>query len=180
VSDAQVARLRSFGTPQTVKAGEVLYGPGDATYDLIVTEDAIVEIVQPATRDTPEEPLVRFGPDSFLGELNMLTGQAVYLIARVVEDGRVYRITRPPVRQLMAEDSELSDIFVEAFRARREVLTKAALPEGSNSSAARWIQPRSLAASFTGFPVLLVGLLLSFLVVVKEISRLRSDPEVPA
>ena len=40
----------------------------------------------------PEESLVRFGPGSFLGELNMLTGQAVYLIARVVEDGRVHRI----------------------------------------------------------------------------------------
>lgn len=37
-----------------------------------------------------------------------------------------------------------------------------------------------LAASFTGFPVLLVGLLLSVLVVVKEISRLRIDPEAPA
>ena len=56
-----------------VKAGEVLYGPGDATYDLIVAEDATVEIVQPATRDEPEESLVRFGPGSFLGELNMLT-----------------------------------------------------------------------------------------------------------
>ena len=37
-----------------------------------------------------------------------------------------------------------------------------------------------LVASFTGFPVLLVGLVLSGLVVVKEISRLRIDPEIPA
>jgi thioredoxin reductase (NADPH) len=119
---AQLARLRSYGTPQTVEAGEVLYGPGDATYDLIVAEDATVEIVQPATRDGPEESLVRFGPGSFLGELNMLTGQAVYLIARVVEDGRVHRIAPAGFRQLMAEDPELSDILVEAFGARREVL----------------------------------------------------------
>lgn len=49
LSDAQIARLRSYGTPQTVNAGEVLYGPGDTTYDLIVTEDAIVEIVQPTS-----------------------------------------------------------------------------------------------------------------------------------
>ena len=84
LSAAQLARLRSYGTPQTVEAGEVLYGPGDATYDLIVADDATVEIVQPATRDGPEESLVRFGPGSFLGELNLLTGQAVYLIARAV------------------------------------------------------------------------------------------------
>jgi hypothetical protein len=36
-----------------------------------------------------------------------------------------------------------------------------------------------LAASFTGFAVLLVELLLCFLVVITKISRLRSDPEVP-
>jgi thioredoxin reductase (NADPH) len=74
LSAAQLARLRSYGTLQTVEAGEILYGPGDATYDLIVTEDAAVEIVQPATHDEPEESLVRFGPGSFLGELNLLTG----------------------------------------------------------------------------------------------------------
>ena len=88
LSAAQLARLRSYGTSQTVEVGEVLYGPGDATYDLVVLEDATVEIVQPKLRDAPEESLVRFGPGSFLGELNLLTGQAVYLIARVVENNR--------------------------------------------------------------------------------------------
>jgi thioredoxin reductase (NADPH) len=123
LSEAQLTRLRSFGTPRTVEAGDVLYGPGDATYDLIVIEDATVEIVQPETTDAAEESLVRFGPGSFLGELNLLTGQAVYLIARVVEGGRVHRIAPARFRQLMAEDPELSDILVEAFGARREVLT---------------------------------------------------------
>ena len=122
LSDAQLLRLRGYGTPQVVEAGDVLYGPGDATYDLIVTEDATVEIVQPATLDVPEESLVRFGPGSFLGELNILTGQAVYLIARVVEEGRVHRIAPARFRRLMAEDPELSDILLEAFGARREVL----------------------------------------------------------
>jgi thioredoxin reductase (NADPH) len=123
LTKAQFARLSSFGTPETVEAGEVLYGPGDPTYDLIVIEDATVEIVQPATRDAPEESLVRFGPGAFLGELNLLTGQAVYLIARVVEDGHVHRIAPERFRRLMAEDPELSDILLEAFQARREILT---------------------------------------------------------
>jgi len=123
LTKAQFARLSSFGTPETVEAGEVLYGPGDPTYDLIVIEDATVEIVQPATRDAPEESLVQFGPGAFLGELNLLTGQAVYLIARVVEDGRVHRIAPERFRRLMAEDPELSDILLEAFQARREILT---------------------------------------------------------
>src|SRR5258708_14099016 len=82
LSDAQLERLRSYGTPQTVEAGDVLYRPGDATYDLIVTEDATVDIIQPAIRDAAEESLVRFGPRSFLADLTLLTAQAVYLIAR--------------------------------------------------------------------------------------------------
>jgi thioredoxin reductase (NADPH) len=123
LTEAQFARLTSFGAPETVEAGEVLYGPGDPTYDLIVMEDATVEIVQPATRDAPEESLVRFGPGAFLGELNLLTGQAVYLIARVVENGRVHRIAPASFRRLMAEEPELSDILLEAFQARREILT---------------------------------------------------------
>ncbi len=122
LTDVLLERLRSYGTPQTVEAGDVLYGPGDTTYDLVVIEDGTVEIVQPATRDAPEESLVRFGSGSFLGELNLLTGQSVYLIARVVEGGRVHRIAPARFRQLMAADSELSDILLEAFRARREVL----------------------------------------------------------
>jgi len=113
-----------------VEAGEVLYGPGDTTYDLIVSEDATVEIVQPATRDAPEESLVRFGPGSFLGELNLLTGQAVYLIARVVESGRVHRIAPARFRRLMAEDPELSDVLLEAFQARREVLRHSGASRG--------------------------------------------------
>jgi thioredoxin reductase (NADPH) len=130
LSDAQLERLRSYGTPQAVEAGEVLYGPGDASYDFIVIEDATVEIVQPATHDAPEEFLVRFGPGSFLGELNLLTGQAVYLIARVVERGRVHRVAPTRFRQLMAEDPELSDILLEAFRARREILTRSVASRG--------------------------------------------------
>jgi thioredoxin reductase (NADPH) len=38
LSDAQRARLQAYGTPQAVEAGDVLYGPGDATYDLVVLE----------------------------------------------------------------------------------------------------------------------------------------------
>src|SRR5207237_9197186 len=85
-------------------------------------DEGIVEVVQPATHEAPEETVMRFGPGSFLGELNMLTGQAVYLLARVVEPGRIHRITSAAFRRLMSEDSELADIVLEAYRARRVLL----------------------------------------------------------
>ena len=46
LSDAQLARLRATERRKTVAVGDVLNRPGDAAYDLIVTEDATVEIVQ--------------------------------------------------------------------------------------------------------------------------------------
>jgi thioredoxin reductase (NADPH) len=130
LTDTQRARLQAYGTPQTVDAGDVLYGPGDTEYDLIVLEDAAVEIVRPATLDAPEESLVRFGPGSFLGELSLLTGQAVYLTARVVEGGRVHRVSPERFRRLMAEDPELSDILLEAFNARRDLLRQSDASRG--------------------------------------------------
>ncbi|MDP9226686.1 MAG: FAD-dependent oxidoreductase [Actinomycetota bacterium] len=130
LSDAQLGRLRAYGTPQTVEAGDVLYGPGDPSYDLIVVDDAVLDIVQPATSDGPEETIVRYDSGAFLGELNMLTGQTVYLIARAAEGGRIHRIPPGRFRQLMAEDSELGNIIVEAFRARREYLTHSGASRG--------------------------------------------------
>jgi hypothetical protein len=40
LSSAQLVRLRAYGTEQSVEAGDILYGPGDPTYDLVVVEDA--------------------------------------------------------------------------------------------------------------------------------------------
>ena len=130
LSAAQLERLRAYGTPQTVEAGEVLYGPGDPTYDLIVVDDAILDIVQPATIDGQEETIVRYDSGAFLGELNMLTGQTVYLIARAAEGGRIHRIPPGRFRLLMNEDPELGNIIVEAFRARRAYLTRSGASRG--------------------------------------------------
>jgi thioredoxin reductase (NADPH) len=124
LTDAQLARLRAYGEPRHVEAGDVLYRPGDPIYDLFVLDGATVEMVVPATSDAPEKAVVRFGPGSFLGELNMLTGQSVFLTARVVEGGPVRQITRERLRRLMADDAELVNILLEVFRARRELLTQ--------------------------------------------------------
>src|SRR5262249_5762942 len=60
----------------------------------------------------------------FVGELNLLTGQNVYLLCRVRDGGRVYRVSPERLRQLMANDVELSDIVFKALIARRELLQR--------------------------------------------------------
>ncbi len=107
---------------QDVRRRDVVFRPGDPAYDLIVIETGWIEIVSPATGEEPEAVVARYGPGGFLGELNLLTGQTAYLTARVVEAGRIHRISRERFRELMADDPEVSDVLLRTFLARRDQL----------------------------------------------------------
>ena len=140
LTDGQLARLRSYGTPHSIAVGDVVFRAGDETYDLVVIEEGTVEVVREATKDAPEAVVAVHGAGRFLGELNMLTGQTVYLTARVTEPGRVTRIAPERFRQIMATDPELSAILLSTFEARRRLLMDTASRSveiiGSESSAA--------------------------------------------
>ena len=126
LSGQQFARLLSYGTPEPVAVGDVVFSAGDIAYDLVVIEEGVVEIVREATRDAPEAVVARHGAGRFLGELNMLTGQTVYLTARVVEAGRIVRIPPDRFRRIMAREPELSNLLLRAFEARRLLLRETA------------------------------------------------------
>jgi thioredoxin reductase (NADPH) len=121
-TDEQLVRLRAYGTPEQVDIGDTLFRPGDLTYDLVLIEQGVIDIVSTATDGTPEQVVVQHKAGAFLGELNLLTGQTVYLTARVSQAGTIYRVPPESFRRLMAEDPELSDLLLKAFLARREFL----------------------------------------------------------
>lgn len=118
----QVARLRSYGEEQDVSVGDTVFRAGDPSSDLILVDEGAVDIIRPATVDAPEEAIVRHGPGRFLGEMNLLTEQTVYLTARVAEAGRIHRISPARFRDVMQEEPEISDLLLRTFLARREVL----------------------------------------------------------
>jgi thioredoxin reductase (NADPH) len=122
LSGAQFDRMTVYGVARPVELGDIVFRPGDVDYDLILVESGWIQIVSPATGDEPESVVARYGPGGFLGELNFLTGQTAYLMARVIEAGRIYRITRAQFRRLMATEPDLSDILLRTFLARRDLL----------------------------------------------------------
>ncbi|MFG1993462.1 FAD-dependent oxidoreductase [Actinoplanes sp. NPDC048988] len=71
---------------------------------------------------TLADGLVAYGPGGFAGELSVLTGQKPALSVRVVTAGRVHRLDRPAFRRLMAQQTDLSDLFLRALIARRRLL----------------------------------------------------------
>src|SRR6202050_1025127 len=126
LGDELFARLLAYGTPQETHRGDVLFRPGDEDADLIVVERGSGEVVRTAMGNAPAATVAVVDAGGFVGELNLLTGQNVYLLCRVREAGRVYRVTPERLRQLMANDVELSDIVFKALIARRELLQRSA------------------------------------------------------
>ncbi len=115
-------RLVAYGTPQETRPGDVLFKPDDVDVDMIVVARGAVDVIRTETADMPAETVAKVRAGGFVGELNLMTGQNVYLLCRVREAGTVYRVTSERLRQLMANDVELSDIIFRALVARRELL----------------------------------------------------------
>jgi thioredoxin reductase (NADPH) len=124
LSDELFARLVAYGTPQETRPGDVLFKPGDVDVDLIVVAQGSVDVVRTEIADVPAETVAKVRAGGFVGELNLMTGQNVYLLCKVREAGTVYRVTPERLRQLMANDGELSDIIFRALSARRELLQR--------------------------------------------------------
>ena len=119
---SQLDLIRERSTETVVDPGAFLANAGDVDYDFMLVEAGDLEVVRLAAFGLPEQVIAIFGPGSFLGELDMLTGQAAMFSARMPAGGVIQRMPRPVFRQLMSDAPELSDIILKAFMARREFL----------------------------------------------------------
>jgi thioredoxin reductase (NADPH) len=112
--------LARVGEERAVAVGDVLFRAGDESYDFFVVLEGAVDIVRP---DVEGETLITTHPAGrFLGELNMVTGQRLYLTARVSRAGRVLAVPAAEFRRLMSSRPDLADTVFSAFVARREML----------------------------------------------------------
>ncbi len=121
LSDDALAALDERGSRHAVEAGELLFRDGDESYDFFAVLSGKVAILANAGR--PDEEVIGVhGPGRFLGELNLLTGERVYLTARVAEPGEVLQLSRERLRELVADDPSLGDVILRAYLARRSIL----------------------------------------------------------
>jgi thioredoxin reductase (NADPH) len=109
--------LASHGEERTAAVGDELFRIGDETYPFI----AIVE-GEAAVLDGAGHEIVRHSESGFLGEMNLLSGQTVFLTAVVTRPLRYIAVERETLRTLLFEDSTLSDLLLPAFVSRREML----------------------------------------------------------
>ena len=125
LTPALMARLRAYGSPERVGAGDLIYQLGDDSYDLILIESGRVDLLcDPATGQAPSL-IAQMGPGDFLGEISLFTGQRMFLTACAREATTIHRIGAEAFRQLMAQDAELSDLILTALYHRRDLLKTA-------------------------------------------------------
>lgn len=117
LSPAQMATLATLGEERRAAVGDVLYTVGDRQYPFIVILEGEAAIL-----DSEGNELVRHGQSGFLGEINLLSGQTVYVTAVVTAPMRYIAIEREQLRPLLSEDVPLSNTLLSAFVARREML----------------------------------------------------------
>src|SRR4051794_36502866 len=117
LSQSQLDTLAELGVEGTAEPGQTLYEIGDESYPFIAILAGEVAITNAAGGE-----IVRHGASGFLGEMNLLTGQTVYLNAVATEPTRYIAVKRDVLRKLLAEDSSLADLLLATFVSRREGL----------------------------------------------------------
>ncbi|HWF36824.1 MAG TPA: FAD-dependent oxidoreductase [Solirubrobacteraceae bacterium] len=119
----QLARMRAMGSVRAVESGDVLFRDGDTPRDFFVVVSGAVVIVQGYEHEN--RVIAVHGPGGFVGELNLLTGSQIYLTAVVRDAGEVIQLPVTRLRELVAQDKELSNLILGAFLARRSLLIEA-------------------------------------------------------
>jgi thioredoxin reductase (NADPH) len=126
LSAEQIERINSVAQVRLVRNGEILYEPSQPNVPLFIVLEGSVSI----TRSGEDDKILAIRePGQFTGEMSVISGNRSLLTARVTADGTLLELTRDKVLSLMAKDTELGDILMGAFVARRLLMIQ--LGEGN-------------------------------------------------
>src|SRR5918997_5970660 len=115
--DDQIDVLSRYGQTRKTEAGEILFKAGDTENDFIVVLEGEVEVVDDSAGEARTMGILRTG--RFVGDLTMLTDQAVGASAVMPEGGKVLAIPRERLKEVVTEEPDLSDLILKSFIARR-------------------------------------------------------------
>jgi thioredoxin reductase (NADPH) len=121
----QTEILGRYGKTRKTEAGQVLFWAGDTQNDFFVVLEGEVEMIDDFAGEARTMGVMRQG--RFVGDLNMLTGQPIYLSAVVRVGGEVLAISRERLKEVVTEEPNLSDIILKSFIARRAWSVRAGL-----------------------------------------------------
>jgi thioredoxin reductase (NADPH) len=117
LSSSQLDLIAKEGEELTAEVGERLYEIGAEHFPFIVILEG-----EAAVLDGAGHELVRHGPSGFLGEISLLSGQSAMVTTVATKPMRYLALDREKMKALLFEDAALSELLLNAFVERREVL----------------------------------------------------------
>jgi thioredoxin reductase (NADPH) len=122
LDESQITRLRgcTAAVSRSYQDGQTLFTVGDRDFKFFVVESGEVEIVD----HSGEEPrrLTTHRKGQFTGEITHLTGAPAVASAVARGPCAVIEVSRDALRRVLNQCPDLSDIILQAFIARRQLL----------------------------------------------------------
>ena len=124
LTDADVDRIRRFGTLRRYARGERLFAAGERGPGMFVVLKGSVMISQ---RDGLGNvaPIAKQGPGQFLGEVGQLSGRHALIDGDAVEDVETLLVPPDQLRALIIAEADLGERIVRALILRRVGLIEA-------------------------------------------------------
>jgi thioredoxin reductase (NADPH) len=122
LDEAQIAQLASCTTvvPKSYRDGETLIAVGERDLKFFIVKSGEIEIVDYSGDEPKTIAVHRKG--QFTGDISHLTGTPAIVSAIARGDCEVYEISGNALRQVLNQCPGLSDIILQAFIARRQLL----------------------------------------------------------
>ncbi|MBY0522046.1 MAG: FAD-dependent oxidoreductase [Gemmataceae bacterium] len=137
---AQMASLEHcpLTKPRHYRDGEKLFEAGQRDVRFNVIKSGKVEIVDDS--EDPPKTLTTLGPGEFTGEVSQLCGSPAPVSAIARGECEVYEVSPDALRELLDRHPELSDLILQAFMARRELLRQSGKFTGLRVLGSRYSQ----------------------------------------
>jgi thioredoxin reductase (NADPH) len=121
LSDEQIMLLSQYGRRTALTEGTTLFCAGDRDCPLFVVLDGRVRVVQEEGPEGESRVLAVHGRGRFVGDLSILTGQAVYVTAVAQTDVEVLEVPYDRLKEAVTQDQALGDLILRAFILRRTI-----------------------------------------------------------
>jgi len=122
LDEAQISKLAqcTTATPKVYRDGQTLFAIGDRDFKFFIVKSGEIEIVDHSGDEPKTVTVHRKG--QFTGEITHLTGNPAVVSAIARGDCEVYQISGDALRRVLNQCPAVSDIILQAFIARRQLL----------------------------------------------------------
>jgi thioredoxin reductase (NADPH) len=120
LSESDLQALIPRGRQRNVRAGEMLWEEGDRNLCWFVILEGAVEII--GRQKGVAQTVVVHHAGQFTGDVDVLSGRAVLVAGRVIEDAKILELSTSELRRAVGELPDLGEIILKAFLIRRTLL----------------------------------------------------------